>query len=185
MLVGMVLVNAAVQPACDRSEAGDVAEARKEAQQEISEARREADKKIAEARREADKQVAEARQEAREKKAEARSDVAEERRELQAAIKNARQDTKEEFMDFAKKRAQLIALREGEAKDAATRTPPADQKAFDSTAREIDDMQRSLQQHLKQLEDNKPNWPAVRGTISKELDELEARVDKLSVPKTQ
>ncbi len=177
LILGMAsLAVTATQGACDRN----LPEARKESQQEIAEAQREADRKVAEARREAEKQIAEARQEAREKMTEARQDLTEKRRGLQEALKNARQETKHEYLDYAKKRVRLIELREQEAKDAATKTPPADQRAFDSLAREVDDMQRSLQQQLSQLEDNKLNWPAAKAQLNNQLNELEARLEKLA-----
>ncbi|WP_437728292.1 hypothetical protein [Sorangium sp. So ce861] len=169
---------AALVIACDRNPGEDVVQARKEAQEEIARTQREADQKIAEARREAEEKIAEARKEAREERSDARKDVAEERRELQEALKSARQDTKEEYIEYARKRARLLELRAAELKAQSPTVPAADRGNVDQALREIEAKHRDVTGALNALgKDTKQPWSAAKVEIDRKLSELEQRVD--------
>ncbi|WP_437941695.1 hypothetical protein [Sorangium sp. So ce341] len=169
---------AALVIACDRNPGEDAVQARKEAQEEIARIQREAEQKIAEARREAEGKIAEARKEAREERADARKDVAEERRELQEALKSARQDTKEEYIEYARKRARLLELRAAELKAQPPTVPAADRGSVDQALREIEAKHREVIGALNELgKDTKQPWSSAKVEIDRKLSEIEQRVD--------
>jgi hypothetical protein len=166
--------------ACDSNQADDVAKTRADAQEESARIQREADQKIAEARRVEAEKVAEAQREAQEKMAEARVDVAEERRELQESIKTARQSTKDEYLEYARKRARLLELQAAELKAKAAEVPPAAQRDFDKTVQEIDQERRSVLSSLDEVgKDTKDAWRTAKAKIDKELNDLEKRVEMI------
>ncbi|KYF82467.1 hypothetical protein BE11_48775 [Sorangium cellulosum] len=169
---------AALVVACDRNPGEDVVQARKEAQEEIARIQREADQKITEARREAEQKIAEARREAREERADARKDVAEERRELEEALKSARHDTREEYVEYARKRARLLELRAAELKAQAPTVPAVDRGAVDQGLQDIDAKHREVLGALNELsKDTKQPWSTAKADIDKKLNELEQRID--------
>lgn len=169
---------AALVVACDRNPGEDVVEARKESQEEIARIQREADQKVAEARREAEQKIADARKKAGEEQADAKKDVAEERRELQEALKSAQHDTKEEYIEYARKRARLLELRAAELKAQAPTVPAVDRGAVDQGVQEIEAKHREVSMALNELsKDTKQPWSAAKADIDKKLSELEQRID--------
>ncbi|WP_438029880.1 hypothetical protein [Sorangium sp. So ce233] len=169
---------AALVVACDRNPGEDVVQARKEAQEEIARIQREADQKIAEARREAEQKIAEARQKAGEEQAGAQKDVAEERRELQEALKSAQHDTKEEYIEYARKRARLLELRAAELKAQAPTMPAADRGPVDQGLQDIEAKHREVLGSLNELsKDTKQPWSSAKADIDRKLSELEQRID--------
>ncbi|WP_437291106.1 hypothetical protein [Sorangium sp. So ce406] len=169
---------AALVVACDRKPGEDVVQAGKESQEEIARSQREADRKVAEARREADQKSAEARKKAGEEQASAQKDVAKERRELQEALKSAQQDTKEEYIEYARKRARLLELRAAELKAQAPTVPAVDRGAVDQGLHDIEAKHREVIGTLNELsKDTKQPWSAAKADIDKKLSELEQRID--------
>lgn len=175
---------AALVVGCDRSPGEDAVQARKEAQEEVARIQREADQKIAEAKKEADQKIAEATKEAREERADVRKDVAEERRELQEALKSARQDTKEEYIEYARKRARLLELRAAELKAQAPTMPAVDRGTVDKGLQDIDAKHREVIKSLDELgKDTKQPWTAAKAEIDRKLSELEKSVDAVGTGK--
>ncbi|WP_155798584.1 hypothetical protein [Sorangium cellulosum] len=169
---------AALVAACDRNPGEDVVQAGKESQEETARIQREADRKVAEARREADQKIADARKKAGEEKAGAQKDVAEERRELQEALKSAQQDTKEEYIEYARKRARLLELRAAELRAQAPTMPAADRGPVDQGLQDIEAKHREVIGTLDELsKDTKQPWSSAKADIDKKLSELEQRID--------
>jgi hypothetical protein len=170
---------------CDRGDADDVAKARQEARDETARIQREADEKIAEVRREADRKIAEAQREADEKKVEATKeatkDVAEERRDLETALQRAKQDTREEYLEYARKKARLLELQTAEAKANANELPAQRAPDFDQKLQAIESRRRTVLDTLKDVdkEDAKDGWDMTKAKIQTELNELEKQVEMI------
>ncbi|WP_437973003.1 hypothetical protein WMF11_28900 [Sorangium sp. So ce295] len=104
--------------------------------------------------------------------------MAEELRELQQALKSARHDTKEEYIEYARKRARLLELRAAELKARAPTLPAAHRGTVDQALQEIDAKHREVIGALNELgKDTKQPWSSARGEIDRKLSELEQRVD--------
>jgi hypothetical protein len=171
--------------ACDRGAPDEVAKARQEAREETTRIQREADEKIAEVRREADRKISEAQREADEKKTEATrevtKDIAEERRELEAALQSAKQDTREEYLEYARKKARLLELQTTEAKAKANELPAQGRPDFDRRLHDIESRHRVVLDTLKDVdkEGARGGWDTTKAKIQSELNELEKQVDMI------
>lgn len=166
--------------ACDRNEADDVTKARQEAQAEVAQSQRETDQQIAAARREADEKIVEAQREAQEKKIDAIQDVTEERRELQQALKDARQNTKEEYLEYAQKRTRLLELQAAALKAKAAEVPAAARNEFDKTLQDIELKRRSVVGSLNDLEkETKEGWGSTKAKIDQQLKQIEKQVETI------